>query len=57
MHQCKKRGTCGILNDIIEHVILVQLMYNVENVNHELSMSGYWIYDYNYKRELPMMKE
>ena len=43
-----------ILNNISEHVTLVQLMDMVVNVNHALSIAGNFIFDSNYERELPL---
>ena len=43
----KKRSEFDVLNDISEHVTLVQLMETIRNVNHSVSMDRSWIYDYN----------
>ena len=48
----KEKGTYKILNDISENVTLVQLMDLLGNVNHAISVVGYWIFDSNYKKEL-----
>ena len=45
------------MNDIGEHVTLVQLIYIAGNVNHVVSIIRCWIYDSNYKRALPLIKE
>ena len=37
-----------ILTDISEHVTLVELMDYLGNVNHAISVFGYWIFDSNY---------
>ena len=37
-----------ILTDISEHVTLFQLMDPLGNVNHVISVVGYWIFDSNY---------
>ena len=48
----KKKGSYDILTDISEHVTLFQLMDYSGNVNHAISVVGYWIFDSNYKKEL-----
>ena len=45
-------GLYDILIDISEHVNLVQLIYYLVNVNHGISVVGYWIFDSNYKKSL-----
>ena len=50
----KKKGSCDILTEISEHVTLVQLMYSLGNVNHSITVLGYWIFDSNYKN-LPVL--
>ena len=37
------------MEDISEHVTLVQLMYSLVNVNHAISVVGNWIFDSNYE--------
>ena len=44
----KNKGSYDILKDISEHVTLVQLMDYLVNVNHAISVVGYWIFDTNY---------
>ena len=46
----------GILNDNSDHVTLVQLKDSSGNVNHAVSITVSWIYYYNNKRALPLMK-
>ena len=41
-----------ILKDIRENVTLVQLMNSLRNVNHAISVVGYWIFESNYKKAL-----
>ena len=53
----KKNGSYDVLTDISEHVTLVQLMDSLGNVNHAISVVGYWIFDSNYKRELILNRE
>ena len=45
-------GSYDILTDISEHVTLVQLMDYLGNVNHDISVVGYWIFESNYKKAL-----
>ena len=52
----QKTGEFDILYDIRDHVTLVQLVYTSGNVNHAVSIIGCWIYDSNYKIELPLIK-
>ena len=42
-----------IINDISENFTLLQLMDTVGNVNHAVSIVGYWIFYSNYKRHFP----
>ena len=48
MKICKKKGDFDILNEISENVTLVQLMDTLVNLNHAISIVGYWIFDSNY---------
>ena len=41
-----------LLNDISEDVTLVQLMDSLVNMNHAISILGYWIFDSNNKKTL-----
>ena len=43
-------GSFKLLTDISEHVTLVQLMDYLDNVNHAVSIFGYWIFDSNFER-------
>ena len=45
------------LTDISEHVILVQLMDSLGNVNRAISVVGYWLFGSNYKKELVINRE
>ena len=45
-------GSHDILTDISEYVALVKLMDYLGNVNHDISVVGYWIFDSNYKKHL-----
>ena len=55
--QQKKRKTLYILNNISEHVTLVQMMETIGNIYHAVSISGFWIYNPNNKKALPLVKE
>ena len=50
-------GSSYILTDISEHVTLVQLMDYLGNVNHVISVVGYWIFDSNYEKALLLNRE
>ena len=52
-----KKGEFDILNEISAHVTLIQLIYTGVNVNHAESIIVCYIYDSNYKRSLPLIKE
>ena len=53
----KKNNYFDILNDISEDVTLVQLMDSLGNVNHDISMVRYWIFDSNYNKALCLAQE
>ena len=53
----KKKGLYKILEDISENVTLVQLMGSLGNVNHAISVVGYWIFDSNYEKSLVVNRE
>ena len=48
----KNKGSYDIMIYISEHVNLVQLMDSLGNMNHDISVVGYWIFESNYKRAL-----
>ena len=50
-------GSYDILKDISEHVTLLNLMNYLGNINHAISVVGYWIFDSNYKRLLVLSRE
>ena len=52
-----KRGIFYALNDISDHVTLLQLMDYIENVNNTVSIFGKCIFDSNYKKYLPLLVE
>ena len=45
----EEKGEFDILNDISDHVTLVQILGKAGNVNHAVSITGCWIYSSNYK--------
>ena len=53
----KKKGFFDILKKISEHITLVQLMYYLVNVNNDISVVAYWIFDSNYKISLVLNRE
>ena len=53
----EKRGEFDILNEISDHVALVQLVGTASNANHDLSINVRWICDPKYKRALTLIKE
>ena len=52
MIKYNKKGLYKILEDISENVTLVQLMDSLINLNHAISVVGYWIFDSNYEKSL-----
>ena len=50
-------GTFYILTDIREHVTLVHLMEYLGNMNHDISVLGYWIFGSNYEMALVLVRE
>ena len=49
-------GDFYILNEISEYVTLVYLMDTLLNVNPDISIVGYWIFDSNYEKSLFLTK-
>ena len=49
-------GSYDILTDISEYVNLVQLMDYLINMNHAVSVVGYWITDSNFENGLILNK-
>ena len=47
----------NILNNISEHLNLVQLMDYLVNVNYNISAVGYWIFESNYEKALVLNRE
>ena len=52
LRKYKNMGSYDILAGISEHFTLVQLMDYLGNVNHAISVVGWWIFDSNYERSL-----
>ena len=48
------KGQFDILHNISENVTLVLLIDSGVNVNHAVSIVGYWIFDSKYKKALPL---
>ena len=57
LRKYKKKGYYNIHTYISEHVTLVQLMDSLVNLNHDIIIVGYWIFDPNYKRALVLNRE
>ena len=57
MKMFKQKGYFNILNNISEHVTLVQLKNYLGNMNHSISVVGYWIFDSNYEKALVLNRE
>ena len=53
----KNMGFYYILIDISENVTLVQLMDYLGNLNHDISVFGYWIFESNCERALVLNRE
>ena len=53
----QKNDAFGILNKVSEYVTLVHLMGSLGNLNHAISIVGYWIFDSNYKELLCLTQE
>ena len=52
-----KNDDFDIINKISEYVTLVHLIDSLGNVNHAISIVGYWIFDSNYDKELFLTNE
>ena len=52
LRKYKKKGYYDIMIYISEHVILVQLLDSLGNLNRAISVVGYWIFESNYERAL-----
>ena len=45
------------MTDISEHVTLVQLMDSLDNLNSDIPVVAYWIFDSNCEKELVLIRE
>ena len=52
-----KKDAFDILKNISEYVTLVQLLDSFVDVNHVISIVGYWVFDSNYEKVLFLTKE
>ena len=52
-----KNDAFDILKKISEFLTLVQLLNSLGNVNHAISIVGYWVFDSNYDKVLCLTKE
>ena len=50
--QWKTKGIFYIINDISEHLTLVQSLYTIGNSNHAVSISVNWIFDSKYENNI-----
>ena len=46
-----------MIKNTSEYVTLVHLMESLGNMNHAISIVGYWIFDSNYEKELCLTTE
>ena len=53
----KQMGSYDILIEISENVTLAQLMDSLVNLNHSISVVGYWIFYSNYNKSLVLNRE
>ena len=53
----KRMGYYDIMKYTSENVTIVELMDYLSNVNHAISVVGYWIFDSNYKKVLVRNRE
>ena len=56
LKKCKKKGAFDILNYISEKVTLVHSMVALGNVNRDISIVSYCIFDSNYEKALCLKK-
>ena len=54
--QWEKRVEFDILNYTSDHGTLVQLFDTAGSINSVVSITGCWIYDFNYKLAIPLIK-
>ena len=53
----KKKDAFDTLKKISEYVTLVQLVDSLGNMNHAISIVGYWIFDSNYEKSPCLTQE
>ena len=53
----KKKGSYDILTYISENFTLVKLMDYLGNINRDISVVGYWIFESNYNIALVLNRE
>ena len=56
LRKYKQKGSYDILDNTSGNFTLVQLMDSLGNVNHDISVVGYWIFDSKYKKSLVLNK-
>ena len=52
----KNKDYYDIMTEISEHITLVQLMDSSGNVNNDVSVVRYWIFESNYKKRLYLIE-
>ena len=57
MNVWHKMDDFDIIRNISEYVTLIQLMESLVNMNHAISIVGYWIFDSNNEKELCLSQE
>ena len=53
----KPKGSFDIFHYVRDNITLLQLRDTSGNFNHDVSISGYWIFYSSYKRALPLLKD
>ena len=48
----KKNDDFNIIKNVSEYVTLLKLMESLGNVNHDISIVGYWIFESKYKKAI-----
>ena len=56
LKQWRESGTFYIFDLISEHITLFQFIYTFVNVNHAVSIFGFWLHDSNDGKLLPFVK-
>ena len=52
----EKGNSFEILNDMSDYVTLVQFIDNPDSLSHYINISDLWIFDYNYKMVIPLVR-